>query len=65
MSSTQMSNEQATRSPSAGMVDMKLDVIAHPAFDVDRAIRSYLNMGWRIRRHFAGGDNRQRPKESI
>jgi predicted enzyme related to lactoylglutathione lyase len=52
MSSTQMSNEQATRIPSAGMVDMKLDVVAHPVSDVDRAKRFYLNMGWRTRRRF-------------
>jgi len=30
MSITQMSNEQATRSPAAGMVDLKLDVVVHP-----------------------------------
>ena len=30
MSGTQMSNEQATRIPGAGMVDMKLDVLVHP-----------------------------------
>ena len=29
------------------MVDMKLDVVAHPVCDVDRAKRFYLNMGWR------------------
>jgi hypothetical protein len=30
-----MSNEQATRIPSDGMVDMKLDVVVHPVCDVD------------------------------
>ena len=35
MSSTQMKNEQATRIPSVGMVDMKLDVVVHPVSDVD------------------------------
>ena len=60
MSNTQMSNEQATRIPSAGMVDMKLDVVVHPVFDVDRAKRFYLNMGCGLDADCAGGDNRQR-----
>ncbi len=28
------------------MVDMKLDVVAHPVFDIDRAKRFYLNLDW-------------------
>jgi hypothetical protein len=51
MSSTQMRNEQATRILSAGMVDMKLDIVVPPVSDVDRARRFYL-MGWRTRRRF-------------
>jgi catechol 2,3-dioxygenase-like lactoylglutathione lyase family enzyme len=57
MSSTQMSNEHATQIPSAGMVDMKLEVVVIPVSDVDRAKRFYLSMGWRLDADFASGDN--------
>jgi hypothetical protein len=60
-----MSNEQATRIPSAGMVDMKLDVVAHQVFDVDRAMRFYLTWDGALDADFAGGDNRHRSKESV
>ena len=41
MNGTQMSSEQASRVPSAGMVDMKLEVVVIPVSDVDRAKRFY------------------------
>ena len=47
MSSTQMQSEQATRSPSTGTVDMKLEVVVLPVSDVDRAKRFYGGLGWR------------------
>ena len=57
MSSTQMSNEHATQIPSAGRVDMKLEVVVIPVSDVDRAKRFYLSMGWRLDADFASGDS--------
>jgi len=55
MSSTQTSNEQATRIPTAGMVDMKLEVVVIPVSDVDRAKRFYGDLGWRLDADFAVG----------
>ena len=43
-----MSNEQAARVPSAGMIDMKLEVVVIPVSDVDRAKRFYGGLGWRL-----------------
>ena len=57
MSSTQMSNERTTQIPSAGKVDMKLEVVVIPVSDVDRAKRFYLSMGWRLDADFANGDS--------
>ena len=53
MSSTQMSNEHATRIPTAGMVDMKLEAVIIPVSDVDRAKRFYGSLGWRLDADFA------------
>ena len=53
MSSTQMSNERATRVPSAGMTDLKLEVVVIPVSDVDRAKRFYTSLGWRLDADFA------------
>jgi catechol 2,3-dioxygenase-like lactoylglutathione lyase family enzyme len=55
MSTAQMSEEQATRIPTAGLVDMKLEVVVIPVSDVDRAKRFYLSMGWRLDADFAVG----------
>ena len=41
MSSTLTSNEHATRTPTASMVEMKLEVVVIPVSDVDRAKRFY------------------------
>jgi catechol 2,3-dioxygenase-like lactoylglutathione lyase family enzyme len=51
--STPMSNERTAQTPSAGMVDMKLEVVAIPVSDVDRAKRFYGNLGWRLDADFA------------
>lgn len=56
MSSTLMSNEHATRSPTVAKLDMKLEVVVIPVSDVDRAKRFYLGMGWRLDADFATGD---------
>ncbi len=53
MSSTQMSNEHATQTPSAAMVDLKLEVVVIPVSDVDRAKRFYGSLGWRLDADFA------------
>ena len=55
MNSTLMSNEHAARTPTAGMVDMKLEVVVIPVSDVDRAKRFYGDLGWRLDADFAVG----------
>jgi catechol 2,3-dioxygenase-like lactoylglutathione lyase family enzyme len=57
MSSTQTSNEHATRFPSAATVDLKLEVVVIPVSDVDRARRFYEGLGWRLDADFAAGDD--------
>jgi catechol 2,3-dioxygenase-like lactoylglutathione lyase family enzyme len=57
MSSTQTSNEHATRIPAAAMVDLKLEVVVLPVADVDRAKRFYEGLGWRLDADFAAGEN--------
>ena len=42
--------------PSAGTVDMKLEVVVIPVSDVDRAKRFYSNLGWRLDADFVVGD---------
>ena len=53
MSSTQVSNEQATQIPTAATVDLKFEVVVIPAADVDRARRFYGSLGWRLDADFA------------
>ena len=53
MSSTQISNEHATRLPTAATVDLKLEVVVIPVSDVDRAKRFYEGLGWRLDADFA------------
>jgi catechol 2,3-dioxygenase-like lactoylglutathione lyase family enzyme len=55
--STQMRSEDATRSPSAGMVEMKLEVVVVPVSDVDRAKRFYGGLGWRLDADFTAGED--------
>ena len=43
--------------PSAGRVDMKLEVVVIPVSDVERAKRFYSNLGWRLDADFAAGDD--------
>jgi catechol 2,3-dioxygenase-like lactoylglutathione lyase family enzyme len=56
--STQPSIEQASRNSGAAAVDFKLEVIAIPVSDADRAKRFYQNLGWRLDADFAGEDFR-------
>jgi catechol 2,3-dioxygenase-like lactoylglutathione lyase family enzyme len=53
MSSSLTSNEHATDTPSAAMVDLKLEVVVIPVSDVDRAKRFYGSLGWRLDADFA------------
>jgi catechol 2,3-dioxygenase-like lactoylglutathione lyase family enzyme len=57
MSSTQMSKEPATQSPTVATVDLKLEVVAIPVSDVDRAKRFYEGLGWRLDADFTNGNN--------
>ncbi len=57
MSSTQISSEPGTQIPSAGMVDMKLEVVVLGVSDVDRAKAFYENLGWRLDADFATGED--------
>jgi catechol 2,3-dioxygenase-like lactoylglutathione lyase family enzyme len=45
-----------TRTPEAGAVDMKLEVVTLPVSDVDRAKRFYQSLGWRLDADIARGD---------
>jgi catechol 2,3-dioxygenase-like lactoylglutathione lyase family enzyme len=56
MSSTQTTDEKATRVPAAAAVDLKLEVVPLPVSDVDRAKRFYEGLGWRVDADFAAGD---------
>jgi catechol 2,3-dioxygenase-like lactoylglutathione lyase family enzyme len=57
MSSTQISNEAATQTPSAATVDLKLEVVVIPVSDVDRAKRFYEGLGWRLDADFVGAES--------
>ena len=56
--STQISNEPATQPPSAGPVEMKLEVVTIPVSDIDRAKRFYMGLGWRLDADFTDGEFR-------
>ena len=57
MSSTQAGHVNATTSPKARLVDMKLEVVVLPVSDVDRAKRFYVGLGWRLDADIVAGDN--------
>jgi catechol 2,3-dioxygenase-like lactoylglutathione lyase family enzyme len=50
MANTQVSSQQAPKVPTAGTarIDSKLEVVALPVADVDRAKRFYEGLGWRL-----------------
>jgi catechol 2,3-dioxygenase-like lactoylglutathione lyase family enzyme len=56
MSSMQASDQSASKVPSTGMVDTKLEVVVIPVSDVDRAKRFYGSIGWRLDADFASDD---------
>jgi catechol 2,3-dioxygenase-like lactoylglutathione lyase family enzyme len=55
MSSTQAGNEHLTQIPRAGTVDLKLEVVAIPVSDVDRAKAFYGGLGWTLDADFMIG----------
>src|SRR6202165_1008527 len=57
MSSTQMRSENPTQNPTAGVADLKLEVVVLPVSDVDRAKRFYERLGWRMDADFTNGDD--------
>lgn len=56
MDSTQMIAEQPISESTAGMVDLKLEVVVIPVSDIDRAKRFYEGLGWRLDIDFSLGD---------
>ena len=48
MSTPTANADAATQSHEAGTIDMKLEVITLPVSDVDRAMRFYQTLGWRL-----------------
>jgi catechol 2,3-dioxygenase-like lactoylglutathione lyase family enzyme len=57
MSSTETINTIAAMDPAAAAVALKLEVVAIPVSDVDRAKRFYTGLGWRVDADFAKGDD--------
>ena len=57
MSTAQVSADSATETPSAGTVDMKLEVVTVPVSDVDRAKAFYESLGWRLDIDLKVGDD--------
>ena len=57
MSSSHVSTEHATRLPSAGTTETKLEVVVIPVADVDRAKRFYEGLGWRLDADFTNGSD--------
>ena len=53
MNNPQMNADTAPQGRSAGMVDLKLEVVVIPVSDVDRAKRFYGGLGWRPDADFA------------
>jgi catechol 2,3-dioxygenase-like lactoylglutathione lyase family enzyme len=58
MSSTDIRRTDATRPPSVGTVDMKLEVVTIPVSDLDRAKEFYGGLGWRLDADFSHGGDR-------
>jgi catechol 2,3-dioxygenase-like lactoylglutathione lyase family enzyme len=56
MSTIETSNKRAAVTPTAELVDMKLEVVVIPVSDADRAKRFYGSLGWRLDADFPVGD---------
>ena len=59
MSTTDASRSASTESPAPGTIDMKLEVVALPVSDVERAKRFYQGLGWRLDADFDLGEGRR------
>jgi catechol 2,3-dioxygenase-like lactoylglutathione lyase family enzyme len=57
MSSAGASADAAGASPGPATVDLKLEAVALPVSDVDRAKQFYENLGWRVDADIAVGDD--------
>ena len=55
MSTTATRTKDATTDARVGKVDMKLEVVAIPVSDVDRAKEFYGSLGWRLDADFSPG----------
>ena len=58
MSTTAVDTKEATTGAVMGRVDMKLEVVAIPVSDVDRAKEFYGTLGWRLDADFTAGGGR-------
>src|SRR5262245_15781939 len=58
MSTTAVPSAEATRDARVGSVDMKLEVVAIPVSNVDRAKEFYGGLGWRLDADFTAGGGR-------
>jgi catechol 2,3-dioxygenase-like lactoylglutathione lyase family enzyme len=56
MSSTQVRSETASKTRGLSTVDFKLEVVAIPVSDVERAKHFYDSLGWRLDADFVVGD---------
>jgi catechol 2,3-dioxygenase-like lactoylglutathione lyase family enzyme len=52
-----MTSSTSDKSPEAGTVDMKLEVVTLPVADVDRAKSFYQGIGWRLDADIVRGDS--------
>lgn len=57
MSSAGASADAATEGPTPATVDLKLEAVALPVSDVDRAKQFYGNLGWRLDADIALGED--------
>ena len=62
MSTTATRSKDATTDARVGKVDMKLEVVAIPVSDVDRAKEFYGGLGWRLDADFTAG---RRPRGPV
>ena len=58
MGSTAVASKDETAGGRAGMVDMKLEVVAIPVSDVERAKEFYSRLGWRLDADLTAGGGR-------
>ena len=59
MSSTDVSSASSTERAEVSTIDMGLEVVTVPVSDVDRALRFYQSLGWRLDIDIDLGDFRQ------